>query len=234
MKNFTIYNFKKQLFVPLLLAICSLSACMKTEKVDQTVYAGLRVINASATLNTYNVYINNATINSAALPYGGAINYAQKDLATYTLKITPASSAEELYTTPISLANSAYYSFYLVGHPNNYSNLLLNDNLAVPTEGKAYIRLVHLSPDAGAIDLAKTGGNKLIENSLYKTGSTFVAVDPGTISLDILDHANGTVKTSQTDVVLSANLHYDIICGGYATPENDTFRNLNIKTILIK
>jgi Domain of unknown function (DUF4397) len=233
MKNFTSFNFKPiALFV--LIAVTVLTSCKKTETTDPTI-SYLRVINASPSLATYNAYFNGNMVNTAALPFGGAASYASYTAGSYSLKFTTASSTESLLTKTITLNASTYYSSYLINKPAALDVYTIGDDLSIPSTDKAYIRFINLSPDAPALDLAKTSATTaLVTNKAFKSASGFIAVDAGTYTLDAKETSSGTVKATSESTSFTAGYHYDIICGGLVTPANDTERALSLQVVMIK
>jgi len=212
----------------------SFGACKKTDTVDPTLSA-LRVVNASPSAATYNVYLSGSQINSAELPFAGSLSYVQKTAGAYSLKFTTGSSVESLLTKSITMSQSVYQSFFLINKPGALDGLYVNDDLSVASADKAYIRFVNLSPDAPALDLAKTGATSaLITNKAFKVASGFISIDPGTYSFDAKDTSTGLVKTTLSSATFVAGYHYDVICGGLVNPANDTERALSLQSLLIK
>jgi len=233
MKNFTPFSFKP-LTLLFIAALTVLTSCKKTETADPTI-AYIRVVNASPSLATYNAYFNSTIVNSAALPFGGSASYTAYAAGSYTLKFTTASSTESLLTKTVALSASSYYSSYLINKPAALDVYTIGDDLSLPATDKAYIRFINLSPDAPALDLAKTSATtSLITNKAFKNASGFVAVDAGTYTFDAKETSSGTVKASTASTSFLAGYHYDIICGGLVTPANDTERALSLQAILIK
>ncbi|TCD12656.1 DUF4397 domain-containing protein [Pedobacter frigidisoli] len=231
MKNFTLKNFSY--FTVILFFLATTLSCKK-EETDTTI-SYLRVINASPTSATYNAYFNGTMLNTVALPYAGAVAYSSYSAGSYNINFTTASSAVSLFTKTISLNQNTSYSFYLINKLGALDGLTIGDDLSTPSLDKAYIRFINLSPDAPALDLAKSAATtSLITNKAYKSASGFIAVDAGTYALDAKDSNLGAVKTSLASTTFVAGYHYDIICGGLITPANDTERPLNLQAILIK
>lgn len=232
MKNFTPFKLK---FAPLfVLVIFTVLASCKKEETDTSI-SYHRVINASPSLATYNAYFNGAMVNSAALPYGGSAAYASYSPGSYSLKFTTASSAESLLTKTISLGASTYYSTYLINKPAALDTYTISDDLSITATDKAYIRFINLSPDAPALDLAKTSATtSWFTNKAFKSASGFITIDAGTYSIDAKETATGTIKTTLASTTFVAGYHYDIVCGGLITPANDTERPLSLQAILIK
>ncbi|MCZ4225294.1 DUF4397 domain-containing protein [Pedobacter rhodius] len=236
MNTSTISYFKKVKLHSFLLLITAIifSSCAKTETADSTI-SYLRVINASPSLATYNVYLSGSLINSAALPFAGSISYTSRTAGTYNLKFTSGSSVESLYTKDITMNAEASYSYYLVNKPGQLDGLLVSEDLSTGSTDKAYVRFINLSPDAPALDLVKTGTTTSYgTNKAYKTAGGFVEIAAGTYSLDAKETTSGTVRTTKTDAVFAAGYHYDVICGGLVSPANDTERPITLQVLTIK
>lgn len=233
MMMFTLKKFKCYSFFALS-ALIGLTACKKQETVDSTL-SNFRVINAAPTLGTYNVYLNGSVLNSAALPFAGSTAYLAQNAASYSLKFTYENAAESLLTKTITLNSSTYQSFYLINKPNALDILAVTDDLGVPSTDKAYVRFINLSPDAPAFDLAKTSATtSLTTNKTFKTASGFIAVDPGTFTLDLKETSTGIVKAISESTTFLAGYHYDVIAGGLVNPANDTERTLSVQVLQIK
>ncbi|KQR69745.1 DUF4397 domain-containing protein [Pedobacter sp. Leaf176] len=236
MNNFTFGYIKQiifQAFVILATAI-TLSSCGKTENTDTTI-SYLRVINASPSLATYNVYLNGNAINSTALPFLGSIAYTSRAAGNYGLKFTSGSSVESLYSKDITLGAGSSYSYYLVNKPGQLDGLIISEDISAGSTDKAYIRFINLSPDAPALDLVKTGTTTSYgENKAFKTANGFVEIAAGTYSIDAKETASGIIRATKTDAAFAAGYHYDVICGGLITPEDDTERSASLQVMVIK
>ena len=61
---------------------------------------------------------------------------------------------------------------YLINKPARMDVYTIGDDLSAPATDKAYIRFINLSPDAPALDLAKTSATTmLITNKAFKNAS---------------------------------------------------------------
>ena len=235
MKTFSLSSFRTLAFasVIFLLILTTFSACKKEETPSSISY--IRVVNAAPTLATYYPFLNSASVSSAALPYGGSTAFGPVSAGVSNLKFTTENNAESVLTKSFSLSVSTYNSFYLINKPGSLDGLLITDDLSIPSADKAYVRFINLSPDAPALDLAKTGETTMLtSNKTYKTTSGFIAVSPGTFTFDAKETATGKTKVVSENTTLLAGYHYDIICGGLANPANDTERSLNLFVLTIK
>ena len=200
-----------------LFSLLVLSACKK-EEINAPDASYIRFINASPTLGTYNVFLDDRMVNTGALPFGGTISYAAYIFGNHTVKYTTASSAQSVLTKPIVLTANQIHSAYLIDKDAKLDLLLVVDDASVTSTTKAFVKFINLSPDAPALNLDVKEGANLIKDKTYKTGSAFIQVDPKTYDFDIKDAATGVVKTTLTGVEMAAGRYYTIISRGMLNP----------------
>jgi hypothetical protein len=215
--------------VLLSLAALSLNSCSKKEEATPQV-SGLSVINASPTLATYNVYLNDAKVNSAALPFSGSLSYFQISPGANTIKFTSGSSTESLLTKVISLEQDKAYSYFLIDRANKLDGLMVTDDLNTTNSEKPLIRFINLVPDATTLSLVQTGGAEVVAAKAYKAFSTFAPVDAKTYSLDLKDPATGAVISTLGNITLNAGNVYTIIAAGVLNP-SDKEQTVMLKVI---
>jgi len=203
----------------LLLGTVFLNSCKKGDDVTVVDPAYFRIINVSPSLGTYNVYINDQILTTAALPFGGVIPYKTFEPAAYSLKFTTASSITSLLTKQVTLKSKELSSFYLIEKPGQLDGLIVADGVqaAVSTQ-KTSIRFINLSPDAPALDLTIVGGTSVTTNKGYKSFSTYAEFDAKKYSFEIKDSTTGAVKATLTDLDLVAGRLYTIIARGLVNP----------------
>ena len=206
-------------FIISLLAV--LSSCGKTE-VDDTPYAAVSIYNASPTVDTYDVYLNDVKANSGALPLGGGFPYQQKVAGSYTAKFTTAGRIESLFTKTIALSQNTYFSYFLLGKPGNFEGLLIPDDISGTSATNAFVRFINLSADAPALDFGVTATTPLTTKTAYKAATGYVSIAAGKYTFDIKDNGGTTVRAKLTDVTLAANAHYTVFCRGLITPATNS------------
>ena len=212
----TTKNFKKSSQI-LVLSLALLAVSCSKDDDPGTAAGYLSIINASPSLATYNVYLNNDIMNAAALPLGGTIAYTPIAAGTYDLKFTTASNTESLLTRSITLNDSTTSSYFLIGKSGALDLLKVTDHISSGSL-KAAVRFINLSPDAPALDLTINGAAIVINNQFYKQASDFVAIDPGTYNFDIKARATGDVKTTLNGVTMAAGGYYTIFVRGMEIP----------------
>ncbi len=201
----------------LILSVVTLNSC-KTKDVELPAGAHIRFINASPTLGTYNIYVDDRMQNTAAIPFGGTISYVAYLAGNHDIKYTTASSVQSVLTKQISLTKDKIYSVYLIDKNDKMDALVITDDASVSSTTKAFVKFINLSPDAPALSLDIAEGANLFASKTYKTGTEFVQVDPKTYNFNIKDSATGAIKTTLKDVEFAAGRYYTIISRGMLNP----------------
>jgi len=200
-----------------LFCLVGLSSCKKEEEALPD-GAYIRFINASPTLGTYNIYIDDKMVNTAAIPFGGTVSYAPYIFGNHTLKYTTATSITSVLTKPITLTANQIHSAYLIDKDAKMDVLLVIDDASVTSTTKAFVKFINLSPDAPTLNLDIKAGANLVKDRAYKIGSPFVQVDPKTYDFEIKDSASGAVKTTLSGIDMVAGRYYTIISRGMLNP----------------
>jgi hypothetical protein len=81
--------------------------------------------------------------------------------------------------------------------------------------GRAYVRFVHLSPNAPNVDVS-TGGNKVFSNVGYKKATDYVEVKPGVYNFNVTVSENGQNVLTVPNTRLLPNRIYSIYAVGLA------------------
>lgn len=199
-----------------LFSLIGLSSCKnKDEVLPDASY--IRFINASPTLGTYNIYLDDKIVNTVPIPFGGTVSYKPYIFGNHTVKYTTATNSESILTKQITLTGNQIHSAYLIDKDAKMDLLLVIDDASVTSTTKAFVKFINLSPDAPALSLDIKAGANLVKDKTYKLGSPFVQIDPKTYDFDIKD-ANGVVKTTLTGIEMVAGRYYTIISRGMLTP----------------
>jgi hypothetical protein len=121
--------------------------------------AFVRIIHAASEAPPAVVYVGDAPFFGGTpqqyLYFSTGVNEAKYYPIDTSLKtISFRANGGSLATASIDLKKGLFYTAYLYGSPNNYHVLLTNDTVAPPPDAShTLVRVVHLSPDAGDLDV---------------------------------------------------------------------------------
>ncbi|RYY63076.1 MAG: DUF4397 domain-containing protein [Chitinophagaceae bacterium] len=180
--------------------------------------AGLMAFNLAPDVSSAGVALNgnNAVSN---LPYG---NFTGGYVAVYTgdraIESYNAASGARLAAGTYNFADSGYYSLFVVGTNNNYSNVVVKDELnALTANGTAYVRYINAIPDSSQPNV--TIGSGAAQPAAYKSVSTFTSVPAGPVAISVSN--GGTISANRT-IDLEANKVYTVLLSGQPTTGSST------------
>ncbi|MEN0052625.1 MAG: DUF4397 domain-containing protein [Mucilaginibacter sp.] len=236
--KYILQNFKKRAGIVGMMCLLSglLSSCLKDNKdnnyVDEQV-ALISVINASPDVQPVNFFLDQNKGNREPISYGRGIDYINafpgKRVATFSLA---GSSSAKVKSDTINLTVNKFYSIYLTNVASTPDIVLFADSLVRPDAGKATIRLVNVSPDAGAVDLAvKSSPTTLASGKAYKTASPFIPVQGNsTYTLEIRKAGTATVLVTLNDVKVNSGSVYTVWLQGLASATDQKKLDAHVQT----
>ena len=162
------------------------------------------------------------------LAYRTVTPYQEIAAHRYSLRLRPAGMnlAEPLATNSERLTAGTYYTVFAVPGDGEAASLrVVADHNVLPDAGKARLRVVHASGDAGEFDVYAAGRpDALFDGVDFQAVTDYLAVDPFVGSLDLKpDHQSGTMLTIP-NVRLDAGRSYTLIVVGRVrtAPKLDT------------
>jgi len=202
------------------------AAANTQNQTNQTAY--LRVIHASPDAPNVDVYLDNETV-LTDVPFGTVSDYLEVAPGEHTVAITVAGNqSAEVFGGNVTLNAGGRYTIAATGEvtegaPTTFQAFILQDTVVAPASGNASISLVHLSPDAPAVDVT-TDDTVLFDNVSFRNASNYVTVPAGNYTVDVRGATadnNGSVVTS-FDVSLESGTAYTAFAVGYLDPANAT------------
>ncbi|NFB32685.1 DUF4397 domain-containing protein [Clostridium botulinum] len=187
---------------------------VKFRKSDETSH--IRILHATPDAPAVDIYINNNLI-SKGLSYKGFTEYMPLISRVYNIKVFPTDKKD------VPVINKNIFippnSIYTIAATNFLRNIalfpILDKKLDNKNPNKAYVRLVHLSPNAPKLDFYMNG-KEIFNNIDYKNITNYSSVDPKnyTLSLKIANTEN-TILTSP-NANLKADKYYTVYAVGLA------------------
>lgn len=131
------------------------------------------------------------------------------------MRITKAGSRDShLADDEIVLADATSYSLVGVGTQPEIGFVALTDDLSPPEVGQARVRFAHVSSDAPALDVRRTGGTELAADLAFGSASAYVPLQGGFESFAIRYSESGQAALDVSDVWLKPGNVYTVFVMG--------------------
>jgi len=203
----------KQTLVLLSLAVFFLASCKKNnvDNTPQPDIAAFNVVNAAPGQTSFNFALDNQIVNGPALVFTDNTGYISAYTGIRKFDATLGGTTLSVLTDTLNLETNKYYSVFITGQ-STFSTLITEDDLTAPTTGKAKIRFIQLSPDAGTLVLGIKGAAALFPKQAYKIASDYIPIDPAQYVLEIKD--NGGDALTEVNATITAGKIYTVWSGG--------------------
>jgi hypothetical protein len=203
----------------------ALSSCVKDQVSDvtpQIPFALISVINASPDAGNVDFYLDNNKANNFPFPYGDGLDYLRAYTGKRTATFYTGGTTTKIKADTMTLKANTYYSLYLSNLASKPDYLLTTDTVKNPGSGMATIRLVNVSPDAPALDLAIKGGAVIASNKAYRKYSSFMPLASGTYTLEVRQAGTTNVLYTLTDFRFYGASMYTVWVQGIAAATDAT------------
>lgn len=209
----------------------SLSSCLKNNDSNYVAppSAGLSIFHASPGTQPFNVAIGNTIINNGynliEFEYSKALQYVGVTPGSRNVSLLKKNTKDTIRTGTFNLSNDKYYSLFVVDAAPNPNFLFIEDVITTPLAGKARVRFVNLSPDAGPLDLIANAGTDtlLFSSTAYKAASPFTDLS-GTKPYKFEIKSGGTSKATLENIEIKSGGTYTIWAKGLSTATNDSLK----------
>ncbi len=170
----------------------------------------VRVIHASPDIGTATVFVDgNMLLNN--FQFGTVTPYASIPAGPHKVQVglIGTGPGAATITQTIDVQSGIAYTVAALGTASTGFSLqvFIDDN--VVASGSAKVRVYHLSPGTGTVNVA-TGGNTLINGLAYQQASSYLSEPAGTYTFDIAATQNNTT------LPLSANLSANTVTSVFA------------------
>ena len=174
--------------------------------------AYVRVVHASPAAGPVDVYVDGAKL-LKDFTFGSVTGYVAVPAGYHRIQVTQykASRKDAVIDVTVHLSTGVYYTAAALGTKASGFSLaaFVDDNSKC--SNKARVRVYHLSPNAGPVDVS-VGGTKVISNLTYTHASGYLSVKPGTYVFDVTAVNAGVTIPLKVD--LKADLVYSVFAIG--------------------
>jgi Domain of unknown function (DUF4397) len=147
--------------------------------------AFVRVVHASPAAGPVDVYVDGSKL-LHDFTFGSVTGYVPVAAGSHRIQVAPEGKGRgaSVIDVTVSLSGGTYYTVAALGtQSSGFSLKAFVDNNWVRDE-KAKVRVYHLSPDAGPVDVA-VGGTTVVKDLTYKHASGYLTVAPGSYTFEV-------------------------------------------------
>lgn len=187
----------------------------------------VRVIHASPDAGGVDVLVNGQVVlTNVAFPSGSA--YLPLSAGTYQIQVNRTGTQTALLgPVEVTVAAGARTTIAVVGQvaggngqqpKSTVSVQVFQDDATPPAAGQAKIRVVHVSPDAGPVDIL-AGDQVLVSNVAFPSGTAFLEVPAGQYAIRV--NRAGTAETliGPVNLDLVAGRTYTVYASGLGSTQ---------------
>lgn len=213
--NKSIFSFYARPLLGLFILSLLFAACKKNDNdLPNQPVAGLMAYNLAPDKAPVGFAISGNRFGNSPLYFS---NYTGAYLPVYSGSRELASfdynSGTTIATNTATLADSMYYSVFLVGARGSYRNVFVKDELAplTRTAGKAWVRYINAIPDSTAPLAVSIADGGFAEQSAYANVSAFKQVNAGSSNTTI---SNGSTISATRNIDFEEDKVYTILFVG--------------------
>jgi len=195
---------------------------------EQRKMALIRVVQAIPAGSTVDVFADDNKVFDA-LAYKTVTPYREIDGQRHTFHLRPAgmNQAAPLASSTEGMSVGSYYTVFATPGDGAAASLhVVSDTHSMPAAGKARVRLVHASSDAGQFDVYAVGRAKVLFDAVdFQAVTSHDEIDPFAGALELRPEGESNVMLSIPDVRLDAGKTYTIVVVGRVrtAPKLETF-----------
>jgi hypothetical protein len=220
-------GMKNKLFVMLKLFSLFLFAAFLTtgcvDKLDDTPQppaAFVAIYHGSPDGPDLDIYAESNRINNQPLIFGQTFPYSGFFVGERRLRFNPFNAQNTLLEKNITLAQDKIYSVFLVNKAADLDAIQVEDVWEEPDGLKSQVRLVHLSPDSGDLEVSIAGQTPFGAATSYLSISDFLELEKGKVKVIVKSKSTGEVLVTVNEIELLGNRVYSLVIRGFANPAN--------------
>ncbi len=193
----------------------------------------VRFVNASPDAPALDVYVDGeAVVSGGQFTFGSITAYTAIPSGDRQIQVVSSGQQPDaaLFEVEQGFDDGGFYEIVAQGLLNDIEGRVLDvDTEAIEEPGTARVRVVHLSPDAGEIDVAQTGSQELLFEGLeFPDAGDYTALPSGPYDLEVRPSGEETVVTTAPGQQVEPGFVYDILIIGQAS--NQTLQLLILNT----
>ncbi len=211
------------LLLATLLLLSSFMALFALPTIDASAAAArtglLRVAHLAPAAPNVDVYLDKK-LTLSNVPFGTVSKYLSVPEATYEVEVFVAGAnprtADPVIAESIDVEAGSAFTYSVLNFDENTDSYFYEDSgRSAPATGNAKIKVLHASPDAGAVDVAVQGGPVLFGGLNNGESTDYLEVPTGSYKLELREAGTSNVLYTIPTINLAAGTLYTAIAQGF-------------------
>jgi hypothetical protein len=184
----------------------------------------VRIAHMSADAPSVDVLVDNETV-AQDLEFGDVTDYLDVQEGSRQITLVEAANETTVFEAELSVPANERLTIAAIGQvaenaTEEFRLVALRDARRAPTGDNASVRLVHVSPDLGPVDVTvNRTGEVLYDNVTFGNATEYVTVPSGVYTLNVREATednNGTILSSHTESLVNRTAY-----SAFAAPEDE-------------
>ncbi len=179
--------------------------------------AMVRALHASPDAPAVDIYVDDAKVLSG-VTFKTLSDYLELDAGSYKVSIKAAGTDTVVSSIDATVDAGTKYTIAAIGPLASISmTAFVDDGMTSADEAK--LRVVHLSPDTGGVDVALAGqaaADAPVKNLTYPNATDYLALPAGTYDFEVRPTGTTTVALNLPGTALAADTNYTVFAVGFS------------------
>jgi hypothetical protein len=205
----------------LFLSLILFSGCVNDlEQPAQAPSAFVSIYHGSPDGPDLDIYAESKKINNQPLLFGQSFPYSGFFAGERRLRFNPFNAQNTLLEKNVTLLQDKIYTVFLVNKAAELDAIQVEDIWEEPDGLKTQMRLVHLSPDSGDLEVSIAEQTPFGPSTPYLSISDFLELEKGKVKVVVKSKSTGEVLVTVNEIELLGNRVYTLVVRGFANPTN--------------
>ncbi len=205
----------------LLISLVLFSGCINDlDQPAQAPSAFVTIYHGSPDGPDLDIYAESNRINNQPLLFGQSFPYSAFFAGERRLRFNPFNAQNTLLEKNVTLAQDKIYTIFLVNKASDLDAIQVEDIWEEPDGLKSQVRLVHLSPDSGDLEISIGNQTPFGAATSYLSISDFLELEKGKVKVVVKSKSTGEVLLTVDEIELLGNRVYSLLVRGFAVPAN--------------
>ncbi len=179
--------------------------------------AMVRALHASPDAPAVDIYVNDAKVLSD-VTFKTLSDYLELDAGSYTVAIKAAGTDTVVTSIDATVEAGMKYTIAAIGPLASISMKAFVDD-GTTSADEAKLRVVHLSPDTGGVDVALAGQSAAdapVKDLTYPNATDYLALPAGSYDFEVRPTGTTTVALNLPGTALDADTNYSVFAVGFS------------------